>query len=305
MKFSVWPTFSRPWEELAAFALHTEAAGWHCLWYADHYMGNTGDASITATDEGGLECWAAIGALASLTSRIRLGTLVSPTTVHHPAILANRAASIDRISGGRLTLGLGAGWQINEHAAYGIDLFEAGDRVTRFEEAIQIVRSLFTEARTTFVGKHFQITDAPCDPKPVQSPLPILVGTSGPRMSRISARHSDEWNVWGTPERVAEAAVVMDEACAAVGRDPSTLRRSTQGLVFMVDNDATAAKLRAAAPADRSLIGNTAFLTEQIGRYADLGIDEFILPDFTLGHSATERLEKYDRFAAEVIPHFA
>ena len=305
MKFSVWPNFSRPWDELAAFALHTEAAGWHCLWYADHYMGNTGDATINSADAGGLECWAAVGALASLTSRIRLGTLVSPTTIHHPAILANRAASIDRISGGRLTLGLGAGWQINEHAAYGIDLFGAGDRVTRFDEAIQIVRLLLSQPRTTFAGKHFQVTDAPCDPKPLQSPLPILVGTSGPRMSRISARHADEWNVWGTPERVAEALVVMDEACAAVGRDPSTLRRSTQGLVFVVDNDVTAAKIRAAAPADRSLIGTTEFLTEQIGRYMELGIDEFILPDFTLGNSASERLDNYDRFAAEVVSHFS
>ena len=180
-----------------------------------------------------------------------------------------------------------------------------GGRVTRFDEAIQIVRSLLGEPRTTFSGKHFQITEAPCEPKPIQSPLPILVGTSGQRMSRIVARHGDEWNVWGTPERVREASMVMDEACVAVGRDPSTLRRSTQGLVCMVDDDATAAKIRAVAPADRSLIGTTAFLTEQIGRYIELGIDEFILPDFTLGNSAAERLDRYDRFAAEVVAHFS
>lgn len=299
MKFSVWPNFSRPWDELLAFAKHTEATGWHCLWYADHYMANTGDATIS--DEGGLECWAAMGALAAVTERMRLGTLVSPTTIHHPAILANRAASIDQISGGRLILGMGAGWQINEHQAFGIDLFEPGDRVTRFDEAIQIVRSMLSEKRTTFTGKHFQITDAPCEFKPIQSPLPILVGTSSRRMSRIAARHADEWNVWGTPETVATKIGPIDEACAAVGRDPKTLRRSSQGLVFHIDDEATAAKIRANAPADRSLIGGTAYLVEQMGAYRDLGIDEFILPDFTLGRSASERLDAYDRFWSEVV----
>ena len=299
MKFSVWPMYSRPWDELIAFARHTEAAGWHCLWYADHYMGNTGTAEVS--DEGGLECWAAIAALAGATSTIRLGTLVSPTTVHHPAVLANRAASIDRISNGRLVLGLGAGWQINEHNAYGIELFEPGDRVTRFDEAIQILRAMLSQPRTTFVGKHFTITDAPCEPKAVQQPLPILVGTSSPRMSRIAARHADEWNVWGTPERVAEAVPVIDGACDAVGRDRATLRKSTQAMVFMTDDADRAAKIRANAPADRTLIGSTAFLVDQMGRYAELGIDEFILPDFTLGRTAQERFDAYDRFAAEVI----
>jgi probable F420-dependent oxidoreductase len=299
MKFSVWPMYSRPWDELISFARHAEAGGWHCLWYADHYMGNTGTAEIS--DEGGLECWAAIAALAGATSTIRLGTLVAPTTVHHPAILANRAASIDRISNGRLILGIGAGWQINEHAAYGIELFEPGDRVTRFDEAIQILRSMLSQPRTTFAGKHFTITDAPCEPKPVQQPLPILVGTSGPRMSRIAARHADEWNVWGTPERVAEAVTVIDEACDAVGRDRTTLRRSTQAMVFMTDDADKAAKIRLNAPADRTLIGSTAFLVDQMGRYAELGIDEFILPDFTLGRTPEQRFDAYDRFAAEVV----
>jgi probable F420-dependent oxidoreductase len=299
MKFSVWPMYQRPWDELIAFARHAEAGGWHCLWYADHYMGNTGTAEIS--DEGGLECWAAIAALAGATSTIRLGTLVSPTTVHHPAILANRAASIDRISNGRLILGIGAGWQINEHAAYGIELFEPGDRVTRFDEAIQILRSMLSEPRTTFVGKHFTITDAPCEPKPVQRPLPILVGTSSPRMSRIAARYADEWNVWGTPERVAEAVPVIDAACDAVGRDRATLRKSTQAMVFMTDDADKAAKIRVSAPADRTLIGSTAFLVDQMGRYAELGIDEFVLPDFTLGRTTQERFDAYDRFAAEVI----
>jgi alkanesulfonate monooxygenase SsuD/methylene tetrahydromethanopterin reductase-like flavin-dependent oxidoreductase (luciferase family) len=299
MRFSVWPSFAHPWDDLSVFAKAIDEGPWHCLWYADHYMGNTD--STERSDSPALEAWTVVGALASWTSRVRLGTLVSPTTVHHPAILANRAATVDRISNGRFTLGLGAGWQINEHDAYGIELFDAKDRVDRFEEAIQIVRLLGTEQRANFAGRFFQIADAPCEPKPVQAPLPITVGTSGPRMARIAARWATEWNVWGTPERVAEVSAVMDRACEAEGRNPAGQHRSTQALVFMVDDEGTAQKIRANAPADRSLIGSAAYLVDQMGAYQACGIGEFILPDFTLGKSLQQRLDAYARFDQEVI----
>jgi alkanesulfonate monooxygenase SsuD/methylene tetrahydromethanopterin reductase-like flavin-dependent oxidoreductase (luciferase family) len=298
MLFSAWPNFNRPWADLATFATHIDQGDWWCLWYADHYMGNT-DSDVRS-DEGGLEAWAVMGALANHTSRVRIGTLVSPTTIHHPAIMANRAATVDQISGGRLTLGLGAGWQINEHAAYGIELFEARDRVDRFEEAIQIIRQMFTEPRVTFAGRHYNIVDAPCEPKPTQTPLPIVVGTSGPRMSRIAAKWADQWNVWGTPDTVAKASVAMDRACEAEGRTAAEQFRSAQALVFMVDDEATAEKIRANAPADRSLIGSTGYLVEQMGRYQESGINEFILPDFTLGKTIEQRIAAYDRFDSEV-----
>ncbi len=304
MKFSVWPSFARPWHELLTFARHIDSGDhgdWHCLWYADHYMADKPDGAVS--DDVALECWAIMGGLAATTSRVRLGTLVSPTTVHHPAIMANRAATIDQISGGRFILGMGAGWQVNEHTAYGIELFEAGDRVTRFDEAIQITRMMLRDQRTTFAGQFFKVTDAPCEPKPIQSPLPILVGTSGPRMSRIAAKWADEWNVWGTPEQVGKASVVMDKALALEGRAATSFRRSTQALVFMVDDPAVADKIRANAPADRSLIGSPSQLVDTIGAYKAHGIDEFILPDFTLGKSAQERLDTYDRFWAEVAVH--
>src|ERR1700753_2974762 len=150
-------------------------------------MPDTGDATPARGDA--YECWGLLPALAAVTRRIRIGTLVSPTSVHHPALLAKRAAAIDRLSGGRMVLGLGAGWQINEHHAYGIELEPPGKRVSRFEEAITIVRSLLAEESTTFHGGFYASTAAPCAPKPVQSPLPLLVGTKGPRMLRITARH--------------------------------------------------------------------------------------------------------------------
>src|ERR1700734_3882990 len=111
--------------------------------------------------------------MAAVTERVRIGTLVSPTSVHHPALLGKRAATTDRLSGGGMVLGLGAGWQINEHHAYGIELEPPGRRVSRFEEAITIVRSLLSEDLTTFHGSCYDLTEAPCDPKPVQPPLPI------------------------------------------------------------------------------------------------------------------------------------
>ena len=146
------------------------------------------DESATAKDGDVFECWSMISAIAAITQDLRIGSLVSPTTFRHPTVLANIAATIDQISNGRLTLGIGAGWQVNEHLAYGVDLLEGTERVDRFEEAIQIVTSMLRNNRTTFRGQHFSITDAPCQPRPIQTPLPIMVGTGGPRMSKITAR---------------------------------------------------------------------------------------------------------------------
>ena len=164
------------------------------------------------------ECWAILPALAATTERVRLGSLVSPTTVHHPALLANRISTVDHISNGRAVLGLGAGWQVNEHRAYGIELPSRGARVERFEEAIQIVRALLDRAaRPRSPARTYTITDAPCEPKPIQSPLPILVGTRGSRMMRITARHADEWNTWGDIDAAA-TKTARSSTCVRRGR---------------------------------------------------------------------------------------
>lgn len=299
MKFSLWPSPERTWSEVRDLALFADTSSWHCLWYADHFMPNSPTDDIT--DGPVHECWSVIAGLAAVTSRLRLGSLVSPTTVRHPAVLANTAATIDQMSDGRLTLGIGAGWQVNEHRAYGIDLLGAKERVDRFEEAIQIIRLLLTQERTTFTGRHFQITDAPCQPRPVQSPLPLLVGTGGPRMSAITARFADQWNTWGHVDTARERLDVLDRACSAVGRDPSTLHRSVQALFFRVDDAASADAIRSAAPADRSIIGDASIMIEALTSYRDLGFDEVIIPDFTLGREASSRRDTYLWFAEEVI----
>jgi alkanesulfonate monooxygenase SsuD/methylene tetrahydromethanopterin reductase-like flavin-dependent oxidoreductase (luciferase family) len=294
MKFSVWPNPSRTAGEVLSLATYADTSGWHCLWYADHYMPNTGDESFEPGDVH--ECWGILPAVAAVTSRIRVGPLVAPTSVHHPALLANRAATIDRLSNGRFTLGMGAGWQINEHAAYGIALEPPGARVSRFEESIQIVRSLLDNDRTTFTGEFYEFLDAPCDPKPVQDRLPILVGTGSPRMLGITARHAQEWNTWGAPELAAARRSVFIEACEDAGTDPDSMHTSVQSLVFMVDDQDRVENIMSSEMGDRSIAGSDDHIVEQVGRYADNGFDEIIVPDFTLGDTPEARLEAYQRF---------
>ncbi len=288
------------WDEIVELAKLADGdPAWSSIWFADHYMPNT--SSGEPVDGDSHEAWAVLAGLAAVTGRVRLGPLVSPTSVHHPALLANRAATIDHISGGRFILGLGAGWQVNEHHAYGIELEPPRTRVDRFEEGIQIVRSLLDNERTNFNGTHYSITDAPCEPHPVQGKLPIVVGTAGARMMRITARWADEWNAWGAPELAARQRGRFGEACDAVGTDPATIRTSSQALVFMSDDGSALAERRAKVDLERSLVGTPAQLVEELGAYAEAGFDEFILLSATLGDSPAERREAYERFAAEVI----
>jgi probable F420-dependent oxidoreductase len=291
VKFSLWPNNNRAPLDLLEEVRAAEDAGWYGVWLADHYMPNTGDTTPARGDA--YECWGLLPALAAVTDRVRIGTLVSPTSVHHPALLAKRAATIDRLSAGRMVLGLGAGWQINEHHAYGIELEPPGKRVSRFEEAIQIVRSMLSEESTTFHGACYDITDAPCDPKPVQSPLPLLVGTRSPRMLRITARYANEWNTWGTPEQAAVHRAALVETCGKVGRDPATMRTSVNA---MVDLDGSVPP-----PGRAALVGSAQQLIDEFGRYAELGFDEFILPDWNLGSDKSERADKLARLKTEVM----
>lgn len=285
--------------EVLDIAQWAEAAGWFGVWYADHYMPNTGSEEFEPGDTH--ECWAILPAIAAVTNRVRVGSLVSPTSVHHPAVLANRAATIDHLSNGRMVLGLGAGWQINEHRAYGMTLEQPGARVTRFDEAIQIIKSLLAEDRTTFEGSVYSIIDAPSDPSPIQSPLPLLVGTASPRMLRITARHADEWNTWGRPELASKSRQKFTDACESVGREPGSMWTSVQAMVYLTDTDAETAKIVGGPMGPRSIAGNANQLVEQLGAYASNGFDEFIVPDWDSGDSPDARRESIERLHAEVV----
>ncbi len=262
------------------------------------------DESSVTKDGDVYECWSMISAIAAITKDIRIGSLVSPTTFRHPAALANTAATIDRISDGRLTLGIGAGWQVNEHLAYGVDLLEGKKRVDRFEEAIQIVASMLRNERTDFVGKHFSIVNAPCQPRPVQNPLPIMVGTGGPRMSKIAAKFADEWNTWGHVATATDRVETFAQACRAVSRDWDDIHKSVQAMFFLVDDQDTIEKIRKVAPGDRSIVGSNEYITDQIGQLIGLGFDEIIFPDFTLGKDLQTRLESYEKIRTQILNHF-
>ncbi|MDH3607170.1 MAG: LLM class flavin-dependent oxidoreductase [Acidimicrobiia bacterium] len=299
MQLSMWIHNRSDWDEIADLArLADDDLNWTSIWFADHYMPDSEDGEPLPGDTH--EAWSILAGLAAVTRRIRLGPLVSPTSVHHPALLANRAATIDHLSSGRFVLGLGAGWQVNEHNAYGIHLEAPKVRVDRFEEAIQVVRSLLDNERTDFNGTYFQFTDAPCEPHPVQDRLPILVGTNGSRMLRITARWAQEWNTWGAPELAASQRARFAKACEQVGTDPGTKRTSAQALVFMSDDEETLARRREKVDLARAVVGTPAQLVEELGAYADAGFDEFIVLGATLGKSVAERRESYERFSSEV-----
>lgn len=302
MRFGIWPTPTQPWDDIYEIATHCERAGWDTVYVSDHFMPNgPGPAPL---DGDMLECWSVVAALAASVPRVRLASLVTSVTYRHPAVLANIAAAVDQISHGRLTLGIGAGWQLNEHAAYGIELGTVRERMDRFEEAVQVVLGLLTQPRTSFGGKYFQLQDAPNQPAPVAGRLPLLIGGGGERRTlRTAARYADEWNAWTTPGLLAHKLSVLHRHCEQVGRDPGEIHVSTQGLLFLSTDEQW---LRDNVPAGRGLAviaGTPAEVTEIIGRYQEAGADEIIVPDTSLGPMARKK-DTIDLFMTEVAAAF-
>lgn len=298
MRFGFWPGPNNSWNDTLALAKHAEASGWHGVWYADHFMPNAEDTSGPTS-----ECWTTLAALAASVPRIRIGALVTGNTYRHPAVLAKMAANVDNISGGRCVLGLGAGWQENEHRAYGIDFSTLGGRMSRLEEACQVITGLFSNEKANFAGKHYRLTDAPLAPKPVQKPLPLLIGGGGEqRTLRIAAKYANEWNVWGTPEVLKHKGDILDRYCEEIGRDPKSIAHSAQGMLVLSDDAAMVERMKAAG---RPIIGgNGAQVRALVEQYAEAGVDELIIPDFNLGRTVAEKTAVMDRFANEVMAHF-
>jgi len=299
MRFSIWPSPMRSWADVLDIVGHCEAAGWDGAYFADHFMPNDPDGD-RPLDGSTLECWSVLAGLAAATARVRLGPLVCGNTYRHPAVLANNAATVDHVSNGRVVLGLGAGWQVNEHRAYGIELFDTKTRLDRFEEACAVVRSLLDNERTTFDGQHYRLVDAPCDPKPVQARLPLLLGGGGEKRTlRIVARYADEWNIWGTAEVVAQKSGVLARHCEAVGRDPGTIVRSTQALLFLSEDETWLARKREQDPGRPVIVGTPEEVLEIVAGYRDVGVEELIVPDWTMGPVARAK-DTYDLFIERV-----
>ncbi len=302
MRFGIWPAPGRPWGEIVELVAHCEATGWDSAYFADHFMPNGTDS--TPLDGDTLECWSVIAALAASVPRLTLASLVTSVTYRHPAVLAKIASAVDQISQGRLVLGVGAGWQENEHAAYGIKLGTVKERLDRFEEAIEILDSMLHASRTTFEGGYFKVTDAPNQPAPAQDRLPLLIGGGGEeRTMRIAAKYADQWNAWTNPKLLAHKVAVLHDRCEEIARDPSEIHVSTQALLFLSTDETWLAERRQVDLGQAAIIGTPNEVVDIVASYRDAGADELIIPDFTMG-SKSRRMDTCDLFAQEVAIHF-
>lgn len=298
MRFGFWPSAANPWAEVLHVSRHAEQTGWDRLWFADHFM-----PVAEQSDETQHESWVVLSALAVRVPRIQLGHMVSGNTYRHPAVVAKMAAQIDVVSGGRFILGLGAGWQEREHTAYGIPLGSIRERLDKLEEACRVVTDLFRYQKSNFEGTHYQLVDAPLEPKPIQTPLPLMIGGGGEKRTlRITAQYATEWNVWGTPEVLRHKNGVLDAHCGDLARDPAEIQRSACTLLLYSDDDERVAGARASG---RPVLGGSRDeLLRTVQEYIDVGVDELIIPDFTLGANAFERTEQMDRFINEIATEF-
>ncbi len=295
MDLTLWPLVSQPWSDLCAAVELVERLGWHGVMIEDHFMADGG--GFGAVSDPRFEVTSVLSALAVATTSVRLAPLVMSATYRHPAVVANWAATVDHISRGRLTLGLGAGWQLNEHAQYGIQLGTPGERIDRLDEYCTVVRSLLEQAVTDFKGRSFELSNAWCEPKPLQTHLPLLIGGKGDRMLRLVARHADMWNMWSMPSKFAERSAVLDQSSEAIGRDPATIRRSTQALVCLTDSASEARSFIDAAGGRAAFAGTAEQFADLAAQWHDAGVDELVIPDWHLG-TGTQRAESIEAITA-------
>jgi F420-dependent oxidoreductase-like protein len=211
-----WPDLLALWQEI-------DALGYDTAWGFDHFLPIFSDPTGPC-----LEGWTALAALAMATRHVRVGLMVTGNTYRHPAVLAKMATTVDIISKGRLILGLGAGWFKLEHQEYGIPFHTTGERLRRLDEALQVIKLLWTQEQANFNGKHFQLENASFMPKPLQRPHPpILTGAGGEKVALgIVAQHAQMWNWVGTPEVMHARIARLEEHCKRIGRDPETIEKS-------------------------------------------------------------------------------
>ena len=292
------------WEDWLLLARTCERLGFETLFRSDHYLSVMG-----ARNRGALDAWATVCGLAAATSTVRLGTLVSPATFRHPSVLAKMAVTADHISGGRVELGIGTGWNEAEHRAYGFPFPPMRERMDRLAEQVEIIRRSWADEPFSFHGAHWAIEDLDALPKPVQKPHPPLLmgGSAGPRGAALAARWASEYNVVGMPPGEAAASRErLRAACERAGRDPDTLRFSLMH-PFVVGASDGEVRARAEQLAElgqpgagEGLSGTPDRIVERLQEYAVAGVDRVMLQH--LLHRDTEALEL---LAAEVVPALA
>ena len=221
--------------QFRAVAHAAEQAGYDAVFRSDHLL------TIGGAPQPALEAWTMLAGLARDTTRIRLGTLVTPTTFRHPAVLAREVVTVDEMSGGRIELGVGTGWFEPEHRSLGIPFPSMRERTDRQEECVEVITRLWTGQPVSYQGRYYRLDDAVGLPRPVQDPLPLLVGGhGGPRSTSLGARFAAEYNTTSIdPDGAAQTYAKARAACEAIGRDPASLRLSWMGTVLVGRDDAT------------------------------------------------------------------
>ncbi|HLK11278.1 MAG TPA: TIGR03560 family F420-dependent LLM class oxidoreductase [Candidatus Binatia bacterium] len=292
-----WSTMLDLWQK-------ADAWGYDSLWAFDHFY------PIFVDPEGPcLEGWTALAALAQATRRARIGLLVAGNTYRHPCVTAKMAATVDHVSGGRLNLGIGAGWFEREHRDFGIDFKTVRGRLEALDEACRIVRGMFTAPRTTLHGRHYTVTDAIGQPKPLQQPYPpIMIGGTGERvLLRLVARHADMWNASTAAERMGELIATIGRHAEAEGRDPGRIEKTVllplcykapaEREQFVCGLIASMRQIAPEAARRQIMIGGAQECLDTIGRYRRVGVTHFIFMTFT-----PYLLDEIQAFAEEVAP---
>ena len=297
------PQIKRSWQEARDAAQAFDGQGYDSVWVCDHLYG------VPMPQLPILEAWSLLAAVAAVTEKVELGTLVSPPFFRAPAVFAKQIATIDQISGGRVIAGLGAGWFQPEFENLGLPFPKAGARLQALEEMVQIMKSLWTEERTSFEGQHFQVKDCILEPKPVRTP-PVLIGGGGEKVTlALAARHADIWNNMAVFQgQLGHKVEVLKRRCDEEKRDFDTLRISQQCTIVIAQNDETARKHLAkahkvygghmgAALEEHGIWGTPERVLEGVERHRKLGCTDFVIEFF-----GRDTREPAALFAEEVLP---
>ena len=300
------PQIKRSWQEARAAALDLDARGYDSVWVCDHLYG------VPRAEIPILEAWTLLSAIASITKQTKLGTLVTPPFFRNPAVLAQQLATLDQIAPGRVIAGLGGGWFQAEFEGHGCPFPSTRERLRALEESIEIMRSMWTEEKTSYEGRHYSVRDVFCEPKPAQRPE-ILVGGSGEKvLMGIAARLADTWNNQAPFQAVlAEKVAAFRRRCEEVGRDPSEVEISQQCVVVIGENDEEAAKHLEKAKTiygghlgsaleEHGIWGGPERVIECIERHVAAGVTLFVIEFFGRDPQIPSQV-----FAEGVMPAFA
>ena len=269
------------WENVLATIKTVQSGSWHSLWFSDHFLPPIPGADVE--DRPALDGWSLITAAATITTRLRLGVLVSGNTYRNPALLAKMSATVDQISGGRLTLGIGASWYEQEHKAFGWDFPGVRERCDRLEEAVELIKALFTaEGPINYNGRYYKLNNAYFSPPCTQKPhVPIMVGGNGEKRTlRTLARFGDicNFDFWfpGSPEVVTHKLKVIERHCEEFGRDIAEIRKTIHIPIRLENDEKKAAEFRK-KQGEWHLIGPASFIIDRIQQYEDVGVEEIML----------------------------